>query len=130
MMSDRKWVMMWLVAAVRGPFQSVQSGGGIFCVVVVENIATQEVGYLLDEALGKELEFSLWDGYCGGHDGNTVLDFHQLGIEVFLGKSWRANRGSKEAEAGGEFSREGWTQDIYVIWFGRVLGDSVSNGSG
>ncbi len=26
MMSDRKRVMMWLVAAVRGPFQSVQSG--------------------------------------------------------------------------------------------------------
>ncbi len=34
-------------------------GGGIFRVVVVENIATQEVGYLLDEALGKESEFSV-----------------------------------------------------------------------
>ncbi len=54
-----------------------------------------------------------------------------MGIEVFLGKGWRANRGSKEAEAGGEFGREqGWTQDIYVIWFGRVIGDSVSDGSG
>jgi hypothetical protein len=28
MMSDRKQAMMWLVAAVRGPFQLVQSGGG------------------------------------------------------------------------------------------------------
>ena len=34
-------------------------GGGIFHVVVVENVATQEVGYLLDEALGKESEFSV-----------------------------------------------------------------------
>ncbi len=50
-------------------------GGGIFRVVVVENIATQEVGYLLDEALRKKLEFSVWFDYCGGHDGDTVLDF-------------------------------------------------------
>ncbi len=49
---------------------------------------------------------------------------------VFLGKGWRANRGSKEVEAGGEFGREGWAQDIYVIWFGQILGDSVSDGSG
>ena len=28
MMLDRKRAMMWLVAATRGPFQSVQSGGG------------------------------------------------------------------------------------------------------
>ncbi len=41
-----------------------------------------------------------------------------MGIEVFLGKGWRANRGSKEAEAGGEFSREGGTKDIYS--FGLV----------
>ncbi len=34
-------------------------GGGIFRVVVEENIATQEVGYLLDEALGKESKFSV-----------------------------------------------------------------------
>ncbi len=106
-------------------------GGGIFRVVVVENIATQDVGYRLDEALGKALEFSVWVGYCSGCDGDTVLDVCQLGIEVFLGKGWRANRGgSKEVEAGGEFGREGWTQDIYVIWFGRILGDSVSDGSG
>jgi hypothetical protein len=105
-------------------------GGEIFCVVVVENIATQEVGYLMDETLGKESEFSVWVGYCSGHDGDTVLDFCQLGIEVFLGKGWRANRGSKEAETSGEFGREGWTQDIYVIWFSRILGDSVSDGSG
>ena len=104
--------------------------GAVSCVVVVENIATQEVGYLLDEALGKELEFIVWVGYCGGHDSNTLLDFCQLGIEVFSGKGWRANRGSKEPEAGGEFVREGWNQDIYVIWFGRILGDSVSDGSG
>jgi hypothetical protein len=30
---------------------------------VVENITTQEVGYLLDEALGKESEFSVWVSY-------------------------------------------------------------------
>ncbi len=47
-------------------------GGGIFRVVVVENVATQEVGYLLDEALGKELEFSVWVGYCSGHDSDTI----------------------------------------------------------
>jgi hypothetical protein len=97
---------------------------------VVENIATQEVGYLLDEALEKESEFSVWVDYCSGHDSDTILDFCQLGIEVFLGKGWRANRGYKEAEAGGEFGREGGTQDISVIWFGRILGDSVGDGSG
>jgi hypothetical protein len=105
-------------------------GGGIFHVEVVENVATQEVGYLLDEALEKESEFSVWVGYCGGHDSNTLLDFCQLGIKVFSGKGWRANRGSKEAEASGEFGREGGTQDIYVIWFGRILEDSVKEGSG
>jgi hypothetical protein len=97
---------------------------------VVENVATQEVGYLLDEVLGKELEFSLWVSYCGGHDGDTVLDFCQLGIEAVSSKGRRPNRGSKEAEAGGEFGREGWTQDIYVIWFGSILGDSVCDKSG
>ena len=97
---------------------------------MVEDVAAQEVGYLLDEALGEELEFGVWVGYCGGHDGNAVLDFCQLGIKVFLGKGWRTNGGSKEAEAGGENSREGWTQDIYVIWFGRISGDNVSDGSG
>ncbi len=83
---------------------------------MVENIATQEVGFLLDEALGKESEFSVWDGYCRGHDEDTVLDFYQLGVEVFSGKSWRANRGFKEAEAGGEFGREGWTVIGHDIW--------------
>ncbi len=82
-MSDRKRVMMWLVAAVRGPFQSVQLGG-ILHVAVVKNVTTQEVGYLLDEALGKDSEFSVWASYCGGHDGNAVLDFCQLGIEVIF----------------------------------------------
>ncbi len=106
-------------------------GGGISRVVVVENVTTQEVGYLLDDALGKESEFSVWVGYCGGHDGDTVLVFCQLGIIVFLGKEgWRVNRGSTEAEASDKFGREGWTQDIYVIWFGRVMGGSVSNGIG
>jgi hypothetical protein len=64
-------------------------------------------GIFLDEALGKKSEFSVWVNYCSGHDGNTVLDFCQLGIEVFSGKGWRDNRGSKELEAGGEFGREG-----------------------
>jgi hypothetical protein len=83
---------------------------------VVENVATQEVGYLLDEALGQGSEFSVWVGYCGRHDGNAVLDFCQLGIEVFLGKGWGSNRGSKEVEAGSEFGREGWIKNIYVVW--------------
>jgi hypothetical protein len=132
MMLDRKRAIMWLIATVRGPFQLVQLGGGVIHVIVIESVATQEVGYLLDEALalGKESEFIVWVSYCGGHDGNAVLDFFQLGIEVFLGKGWRANRVSKEAEAGGEFGREGCTQNIYAIWFGRILGDSVSDGSG
>ncbi len=47
MMLDRKQMMMWLVAAVRGPFQLVQSWGVVHGVVV-EDIAAQEVGYLLD----------------------------------------------------------------------------------
>jgi hypothetical protein len=107
-------------------------GGEVVRVVVVEDVATQEVGYLLDEALGKESEFSVWVDYCGGHDGDVVLDFSQLGIEVFPGKGWRANGGSKEAEAsaGGKFGREGWAHNIYVILFGRISGDSVSDGSG
>jgi hypothetical protein len=72
----------------------------------------------------------VWVSYCGGHDGDAVLDFCQLGIEVFVGKGWRANRESKEAKAGDEFGMEGWTQNIYVVWFGRILRDSVSDGSG
>ena len=68
----------------------VQSwGGGVIRVVVVEDVTAQEVGYLLDEALEEELEFSVWVGYCGGHDGNAVLNFYQLGIEIFLGKGQR-----------------------------------------
>jgi hypothetical protein len=96
--------------------------GGVVRVAVVEDIATQEVGYLPDEALGKELEFSVWVGYCSGHDGDAVLNFCQLGIEVFPAKAGEpSNRGSKEAEASAEFDREGWAQDIYVIWYGRIL---------
>ena len=49
---------------------------GVVCVVVVEDVTAQAVGYLLDEALGEELEFGVWVGYCGGHDGNAVLDFN------------------------------------------------------
>jgi hypothetical protein len=78
----------------------------------------------------KELKFCVWVGYYGGHDGNAVLNFCQLGVEVFPGKGWRANRESKEVEAGGEFGREGWAQDIYVIWFGRILGDGIGDESG
>jgi len=52
MVLDRKRAMMWLVVAVRGSFQSVQSGDwGLVRVIVVEDVATQEVGYLLVEAL-------------------------------------------------------------------------------
>ncbi len=55
---------------------------GVVRVVVVEDVAAQEVGYLLDEALGEELEFGVWVGYRGGHDGDAVLDFYQLGFVV------------------------------------------------
>ena len=58
------------------------------------------------------------------------MDFNQLGIEVFPGKGWRSNGGTKEAESSSELSREGWAQDIYVIWFGRILVDDVVNGGG
>ncbi len=97
---------------------------------MVEDVAAQEVGYLLDEGLGEELEFGVWVGYCGGHDGNAVLDFYQLGIEVFPGEGWRSNGGAKEAESSSEFGGEGWAQDIYVIQFGRILGDGVVDGGG
>ncbi len=50
--------------------------GGVVRVVVVEDVTAQQVGYLLDEALGEESEFGMWVGYCGGHDGNAVLDFN------------------------------------------------------
>ena len=70
-------------------------GGGFLYGVVVEDVTTQEVGYLLDEVLGKESKFCVWVGYCGGHDGNAVLDFCQLCIEVFPGEGWRSNGGSK-----------------------------------
>ena len=86
------------------------------------------MGYLLDEALGEESEFGVLVGYCGGQDGNAVLDFYQLGIEVFPGKGWRSNGGSKEVEFSSEFGKEGWAQDIYVIQFGRILGDGVGDG--
>jgi hypothetical protein len=36
-------------------------------------------------------------------------------FKYFSGEGWRANEGSKEAEAGGEFGMEGWTKGIYVI---------------
>ena len=53
MVSEMNRAMKWVVASVRGPFQSVQLGGGLSVVrvVVIENVAAQEVGYLLDEAL-------------------------------------------------------------------------------
>ena len=80
-------------------------------VVLVEDVAAQEVGYLLDEALGKESDFSVWVGYCSGHDGDAVLDFCQLCIEVFPGKGWISNGGSKEAETNSEFDKKGWAHD-------------------
>jgi hypothetical protein len=57
MVSEMNPAMIWLVANVRGSFQSpVQgpSGWGFVHVVVIENVAAQEVGYLLDEALREE----------------------------------------------------------------------------
>ena len=62
----------------------------------------------------------------GGHGGgDACLDVNQLGIEVFSGKGWRTNRGTKEAETRGEFGGEWRAQDIDVIRFGRVPGDGV-----
>jgi hypothetical protein len=48
-----------------------------------------------------------------------------LGIEVFSGKGWRTNRGTKEAETSGEFDGEWRAQDIDVVRFGRVPEDGV-----
>ena len=53
-----------------------------------------------------------------------------MGIEVFLGECWRSNGGTKEAESSSELVREGWAQDIYVIWFNGILGDGVVDGGG
>ncbi len=62
-----------------------------------------------------------------------------MAMEFWVSASWvlkysqvkagEPTGGSKEAEAGG-VNKEGWAQDIYVIWFGRILGDGVSDGSG
>ena len=69
-------------------------------------------------------------GYCGGHDGDAVVDFYQLYIEAFMGKGCRSNGGSKEADTSSEFGREGWTHYINVVQCGRVAGDAVDDGSG
>ena len=63
----------------------------------------------------------------GGHGGDACLDVNQLGIEVFSGKGWRTNRGTKEAESIGEFGGERRAQDDNVIHFGRVPGDGVGD---
>ncbi len=42
-------------------------------VVLVEDVAAQEVGYLLDEALREESEFSVPVSYVGGHGGDACL---------------------------------------------------------
>ncbi len=97
---------------------------------MIEDVTAQEVGYLLDEALGEESEFGVWVGYCGGHGGNAVLDFNQLSIEVFPGEGWRSNGGTEETESVFELGWEGWVQYIYVIQFGRILGDGVVDGGG
>jgi hypothetical protein len=52
--------------------------GGIFCVIVVENIVTQEVGYLLDEALGKSRSL-----VCG-----LVIAVDMIAIQFWISASW------------------------------------------
>ena len=42
-------------------------GRGCVRVVLVEDVAAQEVGYLLDEALQEESEFRVSVSYVGGH---------------------------------------------------------------
>ena len=44
-------------------------GRGCVRVVLVEDVAAQEVGYLLDEALQEESEFRVSVSYVGGHAG-------------------------------------------------------------
>ena len=58
------------------------------------------------------------------------LDFCQLDIEVFPSDSRRANGGYKEAEAGGEFNREGRAQNVNDVQFDRVVGNGVGDISG
>ena len=50
-------------------------------LVEVEDVAAQKVGYLLDEALREESEFSVSVSYVGGHGGDAcLLNVNQLGI--------------------------------------------------
>ena len=100
-------------------------GQGCVYVVVVENVAAQEVGYLLDEALREERQFGVPVSYSGEYGGDVCLDVDQLGIEVFPGKGWRTNRGAKEAETSSEFSGEWRAEDIDVICFGGIARESV-----
>ena len=51
MVSEMKQAMMWFVATVRGPFQSVPIEQGCIRVVVVEDVVAQEVGYLLHDGV-------------------------------------------------------------------------------
>jgi len=55
MVSEMNRAMMWLVASVKGVIPVDPVGRGFVRVVVIENVAAQEVGYLLDEALQEEL---------------------------------------------------------------------------
>ena len=74
-------------------------GWGFVRFIVVEDVAAQEVGYLLDKASREESEFSVWAGYGSRYGGDACLDVNQLGIEVFMGEGLRTNGGAKEGES-------------------------------
>jgi hypothetical protein len=61
-------------------------GQGSVRLVLIEDVTAQEVGYLLDEELREESEFSVLVSYVGGM--HVYLDVNQLGIELFPGEGW------------------------------------------
>jgi hypothetical protein len=88
-------------------------------VVVVEDVAAQEMGDLLDEALGEEAEFCV--GVSNSHKGNGVLDGGELCVKIVLRKGSGANGRPKETEARGELDGESGAEDVSWVGFGGVL---------
>jgi hypothetical protein len=114
----------------KGSIPVCPSWWGFVRVVVIEDVAAQEVGYLLDEALQEESEFGVPVSDGSGHGGDACLDVGQLGVEVFSGKGWRSYRGTEEAETSCEFGWEWRAEDINIVRFGRVSGDCFRDQGG
>jgi hypothetical protein len=75
------------------PSHSAPGGGGLFRVLVVENVTTQEVGYLLDEALEKSRSLA-----CG-----SVITVDMIAINFWISASWVSKySGAKAGEPTGD----------------------------